>query len=179
MLQRPREHAPPYRSGRDETNVTCQSRAGGLPFRTQGSHEAADSHARASASAGLDSRVARHLLPAKRAHLRRVDLPGAVMVISTALLSRTSSSRCSLELGIPPPPLWTKASSVGREPVAVGSAGGAGAARPCRLAWFPPAADIEPCMRFSRTRLPDVLHRWAFSVPGAMAGWVVARRWFR
>jgi hypothetical protein len=117
MLQRPREHAPPYRSGRDETNVTCQSRAGGLPFRTQGSHEAADSHARASASAGLDSRVARHLLPAKRAHLRRVDLPGAVMVISTALLSRTSSSRCSLELGIPPPPLWTKASSVGREPV--------------------------------------------------------------
>jgi hypothetical protein len=28
-----------------------------------------------------------------------------------------------------------------------------------RLAWFPPAAEIEPCMRFSRTRLPDVLHR--------------------
>jgi hypothetical protein len=63
--------------------------------------------------------------------------------------------------------------------VAVGSAGGAWAARPSRLAWFPPAADIEPCMRFSRTRLPDVLHRWAFSVPIATAGWVVARRWFR
>ena len=63
--------------------------------------------------------------------------------------------------------------------VAVGSAGGAGAVRSCRLAWFPPAADIEPCMRFSRTRLPDVLHRWAFSVPVATGGWVAARRWFR
>jgi hypothetical protein len=63
--------------------------------------------------------------------------------------------------------------------VAVGSAGGALAARSGRLAWFPPAADIEPCMRFSRTRLPDVLHRWAFSVPAATAGWGVARRWFR
>jgi hypothetical protein len=63
--------------------------------------------------------------------------------------------------------------------VAVGSAGGAGAARSSRLAWFPPAADIEPCMRFSRTRLPDVLHRVAFSVPVATAGWGVARRWFR
>ena len=63
--------------------------------------------------------------------------------------------------------------------VAVGSAGGAGAARSSRLALFPPAADIEPCMRFSRTRLPDVLRRWAFSVPVATAGWVVARRWFR
>jgi hypothetical protein len=48
-----------------------------------------------------------------------------------------------------------------------------------RLAWFPPAADIEPCMRFSRTRLPDVLRRVAFSVPAATAGLVVARRWFR
>jgi GNAT superfamily N-acetyltransferase/predicted nucleic acid-binding protein len=63
--------------------------------------------------------------------------------------------------------------------VTVGSAGGAWAARLSRLAWFPPAADIEPCMRFSRTRLSDVLHRVAFSVPGAMAGLVVARRWFR
>src|SRR5687768_11039361 len=45
--------------------------------------------------------------------------------------------------------------------VAVGSAGGAWTVRHvlARLAWFPPAADIEPCMRFSRTRLPDVLHR--------------------
>ena len=40
----------------------------------------------------------------------------------------------------------------------------------CRLAWFPPAADIEPCMRFSRTRLPDVLHRRHSSVPVATAG---------
>ena len=63
--------------------------------------------------------------------------------------------------------------------VKLGSAGGAGAARASPLAWFPPAADIEPCMRFPRTRLPDVLHRAAFSVPAATAGWVVARRWFR
>ena len=46
-----------------------------------------------------------------------------------------------------------------RARVAVGPAGGARAARACRLAWFPPVADIEPCVRFSRTRLPDVLHR--------------------
>jgi hypothetical protein len=52
-----------------------------------------------------------------------------------------------------------------RERVAVGATGGAWAARPSRLAWFPPAADIEPCMRFSRTRLADVLHLVAFSVP--------------
>ena len=65
--------------------------------------------------------------------------------------------------------------------VAVGSAGGAWTVRRvlARLAWFPPAADIEPCMRFSRTRLPDVLRRVAFSVPAATAGLVVARRWFR
>ena len=63
--------------------------------------------------------------------------------------------------------------------VAVGSAGGAWAVRRGRLAWFPPAAVIEPCMRFSRTRLPDVLRRAAFSVPFATAGLVEARRWFR
>jgi hypothetical protein len=77
--------------------------------------------------------------------------------------------------------LLVRSERVGSLEVAVGSAGGAWAVRRvlARLAWFPPAAVIEPCMRFSRTRLPDVLHRWAFSVPAATAGWVVARRWFR
>jgi hypothetical protein len=57
----------------------------------------------------------------------------------------------------------------------VGSAGGAWAVRHvlARLAWFPPAADIEPCMRFSRTRLPDVLHRWhsASRSPRPVGSW--------
>ena len=37
---------------------------------------------------------------------------------------------------------------------------------------------IEPCMRFSSTRLTDILHR-RIRLAGATAGLVVARRWFR
>lgn len=43
--------------------------------------------------------------------------------------------------------------------VTVGSAGGAYAARSCRLALVSSRRHLEPCMRFSRTRLTDVLHR--------------------
>ncbi|MBV8221119.1 MAG: DUF427 domain-containing protein [Solirubrobacterales bacterium] len=47
------------------------------------------------------------------------------------------------------------------------------------VAWTYPEPSPGPFMRFSRTRLPDVLHRWAFSAPVATAGSAVARRWFR
>jgi hypothetical protein len=84
-------------------------------------------------------------------------------------LDRTDVDQCSFE-----------SNATVRPPGGGGRVGGRRLRRVlARLAWFPPAADIEPCMRFSRTRLPDVLHRGAFSVPVATAGWVVARRWFR
>ena len=66
-----------------------------------------------------------------------------------------------------------KPQAIGDQQVAVGSAGGAWAARLGRLGLVPPAADIEPCMRFSRTRLPDVLHRWhsASRSPRPVGSW--------
>jgi len=39
------------------------------------------------------------------------------------------------------------------------------AARHCRLAGSASRRHLEPCVRFSRTRLSDVLHREAFGVP--------------
>jgi hypothetical protein len=74
-----------------------------------------------------------------------------------------------------PPLLFDECKRPLPAPVAVGSAGGAWAVRRvlARLAWFPPAADIEPCVRFSRTRLPDVLRRWhsASRSPWPVGSW--------
>ena len=119
----------------------------------------------------MRSRPARALPSGRRGHHADRRDVAACVPIAVAVASHDATEIV--------PAHRSEQKSGGLVEVAVGSAGGAWAARPGRLAWFPPAADIEPCMRFSRTRLPDVLHRWAFSVPLATAGWVEARRRFR